>query len=132
MSAAFVRMNGLAKATTGKLLRPSLNKPKHAFLCREFGSLQRSQKKAANPVGSGFFGKIGVARCRSDFSSDDVHAAGNAVEHDLAVDEGKEGMVTATTDAYTWMHFRAALADNDVTGDDRLAAVFFHAEAFAA
>jgi diadenosine tetraphosphatase ApaH/serine/threonine PP2A family protein phosphatase len=41
-------------------------------------------------------------------------------------------VVTADADTNTWMHFRSALTDDDVTSDDSLAAVFLDAEALAA
>ena len=62
----------------------------------------------------------------------DVDAAAFAVEADGACDDGEDGVVTAEADAFTGGPFGAALADDDVAGDDLLAAVFFDTEAFAA
>lgn len=87
-------------------------------------------KKAAPREEGGFFGKTG--RFRSVGGGHHVDAAGVAVEHDAAVDEGEDGVVTADADAGTGVEFRAALADEDVAGDDGLAAEFLHAEALAA
>src|SRR4051812_23148037 len=49
-----------------------------------------------------------------------------------AIDEREQGVVAAAADADTRMHLGAALADQDVAGDHRLAAEFFHAETLAA
>ncbi len=62
----------------------------------------------------------------------DVDAAAFAVEADGAGDDGEDGVVAAEADAFTGSPFGAALADDDVAGDDLLAAVFFDTEAFAA
>ena len=65
-------------------------------------------------------------------ASDDVHAARVLVELDVAIDEGKERVVTANADPEPRMDFRPALADENVAGYDGLAAGFFQAEALAA
>jgi hypothetical protein len=62
---------------------------------------------------------------------EDVHLAVGPVELDQAVDQSEEGVVAADADVRPGAETRAALADDDVAGDDRLAAKFFHAEAFA-
>ena len=61
-----------------------------------------------------------------------IHAAAFAVEEHLAINQCKKRVVAAHADANARMHLGAALADDDVAGDDRLTAKFFHAEAFAA
>ena len=61
-----------------------------------------------------------------------VDAAAFAVEFDFAIDESEESVVAAATDTYTWMHFGAALANDDVSSDHGLTAEFFNAESFAA
>ena len=54
-----------------------------------------------------------------------------AVELDHAVREREEGVVAADADVGSGAETGAALANEDVAGDDRLAAKFFHAEALA-
>jgi len=65
------------------------------------------------------------------FDRINVHAAAFAVETDLAVDEGEDGVISPETDILAGQELRAALADDDVAGDDGLAAEFFHAETLA-
>lgn len=43
----------------------------------------------------------------------------------------KQSVVFAHADIGAWMHFRAALADNDVAGKNRFAAEFLYAKAAA-
>lgn len=74
--------------------------------------------------------KLRSIRCNS--RRDHVDAATFFVEENTAVDESEERVVTATTNTQARMHFRATLADDDVTSDHGLAAEFFHAEALAA
>ena len=61
----------------------------------------------------------------------DVHAASGAIEAHLAVDQRENRVVAAEPDVFSRQKFRAALADDDVAGDDRFAAKFFHAQPFA-
>ena len=61
-----------------------------------------------------------------------VDAAAFAVEEHAAVDEGENRVVTAHTDTLTGVELGAALADDDVTGDDGLAAELLNAETLAA
>src|SRR5690606_29721118 len=49
-------------------------------------------------------------------------------ELDLAVDQREQGVVAAEADARTRVELGAALADDDVAGVDRLAAIDLHAE----
>jgi hypothetical protein len=51
-----------------------------------------------------------------------------AVEFDHAVAQGEEGVIFAKTDKLAGVVFSAALADDDATLQDLLAAVFFHAK----
>ena len=95
-------------------------------------SYSMPKKKAASIFGSGLFSEFRKISVRSGGLSDHVHAAAFLVELHAAVDEGEERVVTADADTETWMHLRSALADEDVTGDDGLAAELFHAEALAA
>lgn len=67
---------------------------------------------------------------REDFVH--VHAAAFAVEADGSVRDGEDGVVLAETDAFAGDPFGAALADDDIAGDDLLTAEFLDAEAFAA
>src|SRR5687767_7627922 len=64
--------------------------------------------------------------------ADDAHGAAllRALgrELDLAVDQREQGVVAAEADAHARMELGAALADDDVSGFDRLAAVHLHAE----
>jgi hypothetical protein len=46
----------------------------------------------------------------------------------FAWDEGEQGMILAHADIGARMHFRAALAHNNVAGDNLLAAIALHAE----
>jgi len=60
-----------------------------------------------------------------------IHPAAFAIETDGAVHEGEDGVVAAEADVLARHKLRAALTDDDVAGDDRLAAVNFNAEALA-
>ena len=62
---------------------------------------------------------------------DDVDPATGAIEPHLAVDQRENGVIATEPDILAGQKFRAALADDDVAGDDRFAAKFFHAEPFA-
>jgi hypothetical protein len=93
-------------------------------------------EKPAWPLQAGGLSiKINARLVRGDSLSgwsDDVDAAAFAVEVDLAIDEGEKRVVPADADIETRMHLRSALADDDIAGDDSLAAELFHAEALAA
>ena len=52
------------------------------------------------------------------------------VELDLAVREGEQGPVAADADVLAGVQLAAALTNDDVTGDDGLAAKFLYAETF--
>jgi hypothetical protein len=93
-----------------------------------------AQKKDRFHDGSGLFIEVDSIGSVSggQGGSDDVHAAAFLVEEHAAIDESEERVVTTATDAKARMHFGAALADDDVSGDHGLAAEFFHAEALAA
>jgi hypothetical protein len=66
-----------------------------------------------------------------DFSGIHIDAASALVEADFTIAESENGEVFAEADVATGFPFRAALAGDDVTGDDDFTAEFFHAEAFA-
>src|SRR5512137_2130219 len=61
-----------------------------------------------------------------------VHAAGVLIESHAAIGERENRMVAADAHALAGVELGAALADDDVAGDDGLAAEFLHAEALAA
>jgi len=61
-----------------------------------------------------------------------IYAAATLVEAHHPVHKGEDGVILAHTDVAPWNPLRAALADDDVSGDDGLAAEFFHAQALAA
>src|SRR5271154_6152985 len=72
----------------------------------------------------------GARRHLSRFGQD-VHLAVRLVELHGAVDEREERVIAADADVRAGTEPGAALADQDVAGDDRFAAKFFHAEALA-
>ena len=74
---------------------------------------------------------VGSVR-KSRRGSDDIHAAAFLVEEHAAIDEGEERVVPTAANAEARMHLSPALSDDDVPGDDSLAAEFFHAKALAA
>src|SRR6266436_7717817 len=61
----------------------------------------------------------------------DVHASPCAIETDVPINQRKNRVVAPEPYVFARQKFRAALADDDVAGDDHLAAKFFHAEPFA-
>ena len=79
--------------------------------------------KRGDPRGAGLGGRGGRGI--------DVDAPVAAVEADVAVGKGEEGVVPAHADVVAGVEFGAALADEDGAGEDELAAVAFHAEALA-
>jgi hypothetical protein len=62
----------------------------------------------------------------------DVNATIAAVETNLPVGKGKEGVVTSHADILSGMKSGASLADDDGTGGDGLAAKTFYSETLAA
>src|SRR5256885_11607182 len=81
------------------------------------------------------FGYTALAANREGklFRSDwiDVHAATSAIEPNVAVDERENRVIAAEPNIFAGLKFRAALANDNVAGDDHLATEFFHAEPFA-
>src|ERR1700678_4477145 len=61
----------------------------------------------------------------------DVYTAAAAVEFHVAIDEGENGVVAAEADVAAGEEFGAALADDDIAGNDGLAAEFLYAEPLA-
>ena len=49
----------------------------------------------------------------------------------MTVHKGPDRVITTETDIAAGFELGATLAEDDIAGDDRLAAEFFHAEAFA-
>ena len=43
----------------------------------------------------------------------------------MTLNQCKQGMVFAHANVFAWVNFGAALANNNVTGDDSFATVFF-------
>ncbi len=54
-----------------------------------------------------------------------------AIEADVAVGKGEESVVPSHADVVAGMEFGAALADENGTGEDKLAAETFHPEPLA-
>jgi hypothetical protein len=63
---------------------------------------------------------------------DHVDAAAFTVKLHFAIAESEKRVVFAAAYVDTWMNFGAALADDDVAGDNDLSAKFFHSETIAA
>ena len=61
----------------------------------------------------------------------DVDPPTTLVELHAAIDQCPNRVITAQTDILAGVELRATLADDDVAGDDRLAAEFFDAEPLA-
>jgi hypothetical protein len=60
-----------------------------------------------------------------------VDASVAAIEADMAVGEGEEGVVPSHADVVAGMELGAALTDENGAGEDELSAVPFHAETLA-
>jgi len=60
-----------------------------------------------------------------------VDPAPGPIEADIAVNQRKNCVIAAEADVFPRQKFRAALADNDVTGHDHFAAESFYTETFA-
>ena len=74
----------------------------------------------------GLFGRLGKGFDR------DVHAViGFALELHAAIDHGEDGVILAEADIGARLPPGAALADDDVAGDDGFTAVFLDAKAAA-
>ena len=56
----------------------------------------------------------------------DIYATAAAIEAHVSVDERENGIITAETDVFAGEKFRAALANDDVTGDDHFATELFN------
>src|SRR5437660_5874797 len=83
------------------------------------------------PTGS--FDPEGVrgSRRRRDHQRVDVYPPTAAIEPHGTVKQRKNRVVTAQADVFPWRKLRAALAHDDVAGDDHFAAEFFHTQPFA-
>ena len=90
-------------------------------------------KKAVSEMETAFLRKIEISvRCEQSSRGNHVHAAAVLVEEHPAIDQSEERVIPATTDSESRMDLGAALADDDVSGDDGLATELLHAEALAA
>jgi hypothetical protein len=67
-----------------------------------------------------------LGRCRLDY----VDLAVELIESDTAIFQGKEGVVAPHADICSRVEASAALADDDVSGNNDLAAKFLYAEPF--
>ena len=70
-----------------------------------------------------------ITEQRSLVCSDHVNAAAFAVELHLTIGQSEEGVILTAANTHTWMHFGAALANDDVARNDALAARLLDAEA---
>ena len=60
-----------------------------------------------------------------------LYPASAAIETHLAVHQGENRVIAAETDILAGLEFRSALADDDVPGNDCLAAKFFDTQSLA-
>jgi hypothetical protein len=95
-------------------------------------SMCRRRKKTPPPVEGSGARKKKMRNSVGAGSRVHIDAAAFAVEGDTAVDQRKKGVVAANADAEARMYLGPALADQDVSCDDRLATEFLNAEALAA
>ena len=51
------------------------------------------------------------------------------IEEDVAISEGKKSVIPSHADVSTWVPLGAALANEDVAGDDNFTSEFLNAEA---
>ncbi|SBT09752.1 hypothetical protein PROAA_3410002 [Candidatus Propionivibrio aalborgensis] len=51
-------------------------------------------------------------------------------ELNVTLNESEQGVILAEADVFTWMEFGAALANDDVSGEDHLPAIAFYAQTF--
>src|SRR5437016_4531890 len=58
----------------------------------------------------------------------DIDAATSAIEANVSVNQRENCVVASEADVFARLKFRAALAHDNVAGDDHLAAEFFYAE----
>src|SRR5882762_11090866 len=61
----------------------------------------------------------------------DIDAATSAIEANIAVNQRENRVIASEADVFARLKFRAALAHDDVAGDDHLAAEFFYAQPLA-
>src|SRR5207302_290457 len=61
----------------------------------------------------------------------DIDATAAAIESDAAVNERENCVIATEADIFAWQKFCPALANDNVSGDDRFAAESFYAETFA-
>src|SRR5690242_6438800 len=51
----------------------------------------------------------------------DVHPAPRTIEPHIAINQGENGVVATQADVFAWQVFGAALANDDIAGDDSFA-----------
>jgi hypothetical protein len=90
----------------------------------------RTIKKHADCVGAFFrFIELWNELVRGNWHN--VHTATVAVELHVAVHKSPDRVVTAEADIAAGLEFGSTLAENDIPGDDGLAAKFFNAKTLA-
>jgi len=88
------------------------------------------QKKRADCVGAFLrFIELWNELVRGNWNN--VHAATIAVKFHVAIHKSPDRVVTAEADIAAGLEFGSTLAENDITGDDGLAAEFFNAKTLA-
>jgi hypothetical protein len=106
-------------------------------LCELFGRwrssacvFSRTIKKRADCVGAFLrFNKLREGLVRSNWNN--VHTATIAVKFYVAIHKCPDRVVTAEANIAAGLEFGSTLAEDDVTGDDGLAAEFFNAKTLA-
>src|SRR4051812_2388829 len=61
----------------------------------------------------------------------DIDPSSAAIEANAAIDQCENSVISAEADIFTGQKFRPALADDDISGDDCLAAESFYTEPLA-
>jgi hypothetical protein len=90
----------------------------------------RTIKKRAECIGaSSRFNELWNALVRRNWHN--VHTATIAVKFHVAIHKSPDRVVAAEADIATGLEFGSTLAENDITGDDGLAAEFFNAKTLA-
>jgi len=90
----------------------------------------RTIKKRADCVGAFLrFIELWNELVRGNWNN--VHAATIAVKFHVAIHKSPDRVVTAEADIAAGLEFGSTLAENDITGDDGLAAEFFNAKTLA-
>jgi hypothetical protein len=61
----------------------------------------------------------------------DIHPPPGAIEADVSIHQRENCVIAAESYVFSWQKLRPTLADNDITGNDQLAAESFHTQPFA-